>query len=87
MKDPDRVEVTVPPDDFRIGHVESDVYNAAQFFIKQAIHLLGPEMGVSVVVSGIGRELRRHMSVEEVQQTLRKFADTMPEAARGDQNA
>ena len=80
----DRVDVTVPPDDYRIGPVESRVYMIAQLMVQVAIRLLGPEMGISLAMSGVTRELRRHMSVEEVQQMLRQYAETMPEAARGD---
>lgn len=43
-----------------------------------------PEMGVSLVMSGITRELRRHYPIAEVQDMLRQFADTMPEVAKGD---
>lgn len=80
----DEIVVTVPADDFRLGREEGIAYDLAQLMVSQAISKLGLEMGVSLVISGVGRELRRHLPVDQIQTMLRQFADSMPEAALGD---
>jgi hypothetical protein len=80
-----KVETYVPaPGDYVMTHSERVAYLAAQGLLEVAIGKLGLEKGISLTLSGITRELRRHMSVEEIQQTLRGFADSMPQAAAYD---
>lgn len=81
----DEKQVSVPtPDEFRMSRAEGEVYMLAQTLLVSAINDLGMEMGISAVMSGITRGLRRHTSIEDIQGMLRGLADTLPEVAKYD---
>jgi hypothetical protein len=44
----------------------------------------GFEMGSSIMISAITRELRNHISPEQAREILHKIADSIPEVAQYD---
>lgn len=69
-----------------LGPDEVRWYDSAQWLLAEAraAYPEHPDLGVSLIVSGITRELRRHYPIAEIQDMLHKLADTTPEAAKGD---
>lgn len=85
MSDEPNVSVNVPtPDEFQGTEAQRTVFVAAQELLRHAIRRDGIDMGVSTVLSGITRELRRHMSLEDIQGGLRGLADSLPAVAQYD---
>jgi hypothetical protein len=80
----DSADVHVPAPDFRMPEKSQAIYLKAQEDLRAAIAALGIEHGVSAFVSGFSRELRRHLSVEAIQDVLNGLAESMPEAAKYD---
>jgi hypothetical protein len=77
--------VEVPdPKDFEWTNEQYAAFLMAQDFLRMMIDKLGLQMGMSAVMSGITREMRRHASIEEIQAMLRGLADTLPEVAKYD---
>ena len=80
----DQPAAHVPPADFQMTRDQYVAYLSGQAILEAAISRLGRDMGLSTTLSGLTREMRRHMSVEDIQRILRGLADTMSEAAAGD---
>jgi hypothetical protein len=77
-----KVEVRVPPlGEYVMDRTDTRLYLAAQGLLQNAISVKGNDLGISMVMSGITRELRRHMSYQDAAELLRGFAATI-EAAR-----
>lgn len=80
-----KVAVTAPtPDDYRGDQKGLYTYCTAQSLLALAIQQHGLEMGASHVLSGVTRELRRHLGISEVQEVLRQLADTLPQVVQYD---
>ncbi|WP_046869340.1 hypothetical protein [Microvirga massiliensis] len=86
MTDYGKVEVHVPSlDEKRISLMERDHYFGMRDMAAQGISKFGLEVGGGIALSGVARELRRHLTLEQVQEVFRQFAETMPQAAAGDE--
>lgn len=83
----DDVTVTVPPEDYRASPEQSAAYAFAMAMTRRAMDLLGVEMGGSMILSGVCRELRREVGVEATQEVLRKVAECQPRADELDRKA
>lgn len=80
-----KVDLKVPnPANYQADEQARYAYDAAQRIMAIAIQLNGVPMGISYTLSGITRELRRHLSIAEAQELLHQLADTLPEAAKWD---
>lgn len=85
IKTDDGVETYVPdPKEFQFERDQQLSYLAAQGVLEVAITRHGLERGVSVALSGITRELRRHLKVEQVTALLHQLADTTADVAKYD---
>jgi chemotaxis regulatin CheY-phosphate phosphatase CheZ len=83
----DDVTVTVPPEDYRASELETRVYQLGQDMTRHAMRELGVDMGFSMILSGVCRELRRHIGVEATQEVLRQVAECQPRADELDRKA
>lgn len=72
------------PGDMRFTDSQHVIYMKQQLLLQQAIQQEGLRMGVSMVLSGLTRELRRHLPIDQVQEAMRELARTMPDVARYD---
>lgn len=84
MSEKPRLTVIVPDPTYRVTPSQDHFFFMAQALMTTAIDSVGPDMGASLVLSGITRGLRRHMSIEDIQSALRGLADTLPEVAQHD---
>lgn len=83
----DAITVTVPPEDYRASPEQSAAYDVARSITRRAMELLGTEMGGSMILSGVCRELRREVGVEATQEVLRQVAECQPRADELDRKA
>jgi hypothetical protein len=60
------------------------IYQMGQEYTRAVIHAQGVENGISALLSGVTRELRRHVTAEAAEGILRGLADSMAEAAKND---
>lgn len=65
---PEISTVRIADEDHRMSAIEGIYYKGARSCCSAAISTLGVEMGISIHLSGTFRELRKHVSVEELQQ-------------------
>jgi hypothetical protein len=78
------VKVIVPDTDFRADDEARTFWSGTRGWFCVVRCQLGTEMAYSVILSAIGRQLRRDVGVEEAKQVFRDMADTMDEAAKAD---
>jgi hypothetical protein len=83
-KDPKVVVRTPSTEEFQMAGRSAEIYQLSQILLREAMSELGNEMGMSVVLSGITRELRRHFSADMAEDILRGLASTMKDAAKYD---
>lgn len=77
--------VYVPsPTQFQMSDAMVALYRIGQEVTRGAIDVQGVENGISALLSGVTRELRRHVTVEAAEGLLRGLADSMAEAAKND---
>jgi len=77
--------VYVPsPNDYQMTPVMHDVYQFGQKAARVAIREVGLQDGMTALLSGITRELRRHVTADAAKGILQGLADTITEAAKYD---
>lgn len=81
----DEVIVAIPdPNDWKMDKQEYALFQFSQELLRSAIAARGVEIGVSMVLSGITREMRRHLSDAMAKQILQGFVDTMEDIRKYD---
>lgn len=81
----DEVEVSIPdPNEWRMDAQARNIYEFVQLITNSAINSHGMEIGISLVLSGVTREMRKHLSDDAAIKILQGFMDTMKDIRKYD---
>lgn len=80
----DKVDVFVPPADWRMGNKERVLWQATGLVFEGGKISVGFDMAISIMLSRLSTELRREKGLDMAMEAFRKIAETMPVAATMD---
>lgn len=78
------IEVYVPDAEFRVGDQVKSYWLGSGGWFSAMKRGLGVQMALSLMLSRATTELRREVGIEGAKQVLRRYIETMDEAAKGD---